>query len=244
MQLRRIIERRLMRSFSVRVVAASSFTAGSLAGDCRATILPPGLSGEWFGTLSSARATAEGDTQRIRLVTAFRLASWREKGLPQLIEALAALRRCDVQLAICGTGTPPPDLVEVVRMHEWCTLEVGLTDRELAEQLASADLFVLATRTRPGRGACGEGFGLVLLEAQVAGTPVIVPAFGGSADAYIERVTGFSPADESVETLTWLLRRCLADPERLAWMGKRAAEWAHEAFAPNLYAELVVSRLL
>lgn len=244
MQVRRIIERRLMRRPDVRVVAASSFTAGCLAGDCRATILPPGLSYEWFGTLSSASTTAVADVQGIVVVTAFRLASWREKGLPQLFEALTALGCPDIRLVVCGSGEAPPDLVEVVGMHEWCTLRVGLSDRDLADQLASADLFVLATRTRPGRQASGEGFGLVLLEAQVAGTPVVVPAHGGSADAYVDGITGLSPADENVETLTQLLGSALADPGRLAWMGHRAAEWGREVFAPERYAELVANRVL
>jgi phosphatidyl-myo-inositol dimannoside synthase len=248
-QPRRRVERALMRRPGVRIVTASSFTAGSLAVDCRATILPPGLSAEWFSTLMRAGATSpsHGDVPQAggpRLVTAFRLASWQEKGLPQLIGAVAALGRSDIQLTICGSGDLPPGLVQLVHDHPWCTVRAGLSDRELADQLASADLFVLATRTRPGRGASGEGFGLVLLEAQVAGTPVIVPAHGGSSDAYIEGVTGFSPADESVGTLASLLGNALRDPDRLDWMGKRAAEWGRECFAPDRYVQLVGRRLL
>ena len=77
----------------------------------------------------------------------------------------------------------------------------GLSDRELARQLAGADLFVLATRSRGGRHTSGEGFGLVLLEAQVAGTPVVAPAHGGSHDAYIEGITGLAPMDETAGSL-------------------------------------------
>jgi glycosyltransferase involved in cell wall biosynthesis len=248
-QPRHSLERALMRRPGVRIVAASSFTAGSLGADCGATILPPGLSAEWFATLMRAGATGahqsaapqDGET---RLVTAFRLGSWQEKGLPQLIEAVSTLGRRDIRLTICGSGDPPADLVQLVAAHAWCAVRVGLSDRELAEQLAGADLFILATRTRPGRRASGEGFGLVLLEAQVAGTPVIVPAYGGSSDAYIEGVTGFSPADESVATLASLLAKALREPDRLDWMGKRAAEWGRECFAPDRYAQLVGGRLL
>jgi glycosyltransferase involved in cell wall biosynthesis len=80
-------------------------------------------------------------------------------------------------------------------------VRAGLSDRDLADELAAADLFVLATQTRSGRRAVGEGFGLVLLEAQAAGTPVIAPAYGGSREAYIEGVTGVAPLDESAEAL-------------------------------------------
>jgi len=233
-----------MRQPGVRAVAVSSFTAGALAGDCRATILPPALSQEWFEMLVSAATTVRDPAPGTQLATAFRLAGWREKGLPQLIEAVKALGRRDIRLTICGSGDPPPDLLRLVADHSWCDLQPAVTDHELAHQLAIADLFILATRTRAGRHASGEGFGVVLLEAQVAGTPVIAPAHGGSSDAYVEGVTGAAPADETTGTLARILGETLQDPVRLAWMGERAAEWARESFAPEHYAQLVVRRLL
>ena len=237
-------ESRLMRRKDVRVVAVSSFTAGALATVCRATILPPGLSGAWFGELVRAAPTGRTARHRIELLTAFRLADWRDKGLGELIEAVAALGRSDVGLTVCGSGEPDAEFLRLVRGHPWCTVLAGLTDRELAGRLAGADLFVLATRTRPGRRPCGEGFGLVLLEAQLAGTPVLAPAYGGSADAYLHGVTGLAPTDESVTALAEVLGRLLKDPARLSQMGTRAGEWAAETFAPGKYAALAVNRLL
>jgi glycosyltransferase involved in cell wall biosynthesis len=84
----------------------------------------------------------------------------------------------------------------------------------------------------------------VLLEAQVAATAVIAPAHGGSSDAYVEGVTGVAPADETSEALARVLDELLGNPARLAWMGKRAADWARESFAPERYAQLVARRLL
>jgi glycosyltransferase involved in cell wall biosynthesis len=123
-------------------------------------------------------------------------------------------------------------------------LRPGLSDDDLARELAAADLFVLATQTKSGRGAVGEGFGLVLLEAQAAGTPVIAPAYGGSREAYIEGVTGIAPTDESAEALARTLHAALKDPARLARMGRHAAQWTRQAFAPERYAQLAVTRLL
>ena len=240
---RRMLERSLMRRPDVHVVAISGFTAGALGVDCHATILPPALSQKWFDTLAAA-ASSVHPAPGFQLATAFRLAAWREKGLPQLIDAVAALGRNDIHLTICGSGDPPQDLLRLLEDHSWCTLRAGLTDGELAQQLAAADIFVLATRTSHGRHASGEGFGLVLLEAQVAGTAVIAPAHGGSSDAYVEGVTGVAPADETAEALARVLDELLGDPARLAWMGKRAADWARESFAPERYAQLVARRLL
>lgn len=193
--------------------------------------------------VGASRAPRERGRE-IELVTAFRLADWKDKGLPQLLGAVAALERSDVRVTVCGTGEPSSDLLRLLRKHPFCMLRAGLTDEEFACQLAAADLFVLATRTRLGRNASGEGFGLVLLEAQVAGTPVVGPAYGGSHDAFIDNVTGVAPTDESNGALAEVLNQMLDDPKRLTLMGEWATQWAREAFAPEQYAPIAVSRLL
>jgi glycosyltransferase involved in cell wall biosynthesis len=233
----------------VRLVAVSSFTAGALLPHGLATILPPGLSRAWFGELVGA-AGREADARDAAsrsgpgVMTAFRLAEWRDKGLPQLTAALAALGRGDVRLTVCGSGAPPADLVDHVRRYPWCTLRPGLNDAELAARFAQASLFALATRTRPGRRPSGEGFGLVLLEAQVAGTAVVGPAHGGSPGAYLDGITGETPRDESVPALAQVLDGLLARPARLGQMGARGAQWARARFDPDRYAALAVDRLL
>jgi glycosyltransferase involved in cell wall biosynthesis len=239
-----LVEHHLMRQARVRVVAVSSFTAGVLAEGCQATILPPGLTQEWFNTLVGASAAIQPRNAGIQLVTAFRLADWRNKGLPQLLDAVAGLGRGDVRVTVCGSGQPAPELRKLLDRHPGCDVRPGLSDRELAGQLAAADLFVLATRTRCGRRPSGEGFGLVLLEAQVAGTPVVAPAFGGSHDAFIDGVTGVAPRDETTESLTKVLGDLLQDPARLGPMSKQAAGWARKRFAPDRYAALATARLL
>jgi glycosyltransferase involved in cell wall biosynthesis len=145
---------------------------------------------------------------------------------------------------VCGSGEPPADLVAHVRRFPWCVLRTQLSDAELAAQFARTSLFVLATRTRTGRRPSGEGFGLVLLEAQVAGTAVVGPAHGGSPDAYLEGVTGATPRDESVEALSRVLNDLIRQPRELAEMGERGATWARARFAPDRYAALTVDRLL
>jgi phosphatidylinositol alpha-1,6-mannosyltransferase len=241
---RRRVENHLLRRPSVRVVAVSSFTAGALAGGGPACVLPPGLSGRWFRTLVSASEGVQRSGSQLHLITAFRLADWRAKGLPELLAALASLGRRDLCLTVCGNGNPPPDLVDLIRTYPYCVLRAGLSDHELAAEFAAADLFVLATRTKSGRRACGEGFGLVLLEAQVAGTPVVAPAYGGAHDAYLDGVTGVAPIDESPAALAGTLAELLSDPRRLGHMGRRAAEWARECCDPEIYPVRAVSRLL
>lgn len=233
-----------MRLAGVRAVAVSAYTAGSLARSMPASILPPAPARQWFQTLVNESNKVHERVAEIQLVTAFRLESWKQKGLPHLVAAVEALGRADVRLTVCGVGEVSVELRDFVSSRAWCSIAAGVTDQELAAHLGRADLFVLATRTKVGRAASGEGFGLVLLEAQIAGTPVIAPAHGGCSDAYVQGVTGLSPTDESVQTLSAMLDEILDDSARLTWMGKRATEWAQESFSPERYAELVIRKLL
>ncbi len=237
-------ERRLLSRDSVRAVAASGFTAGTMIQACLVSVLPPGVSRAWFDQLVDASAEPSGKTEGFRLATAFRLPDWRDKGLAQIIDAVAALNRPDVCLTVCGTGQVPREMHQLARRYTWCTVLPDLADRDLASQLAAADLFVLATRTRTGPRPTGEGFGLVLLESQIAGTPVVAPAFGGSHVAFIEGVTGVAPADESASALARVLHGLIADRARLHQMSSDAALWARRAFDPDAYSRLVIERLL
>jgi phosphatidyl-myo-inositol dimannoside synthase len=241
---RRLVENHLLRNSDVRAVAVSSFTAGALIDGCHARVLSPGLSREWFDTLVNESFVVKAHDAVIRLLTIFRLDQWQAKGLRELLRAVSTLGRAEITVTVCGSGKPSSELQLLVRQNPFCSLLTRVSDRELARLFAEADLFVLATRTQGGRHPSGEGFGLVLLEAQIAGTPVVGPAFGGSCDAYIDGVTGIAPTDETADALAKVLDELLRDPSRLEKMGKRAAEWARECFAPELYASRVIRRLL
>jgi phosphatidyl-myo-inositol dimannoside synthase len=232
-----------MRRPGIRMVAVSSFTAGALASCGPSNVLLPGLSRPWFETLTGT-STAASDGNGYRIVTAFRLSQWQDKGLPELMQAVSVLERSDVSVIVCGTGAAPVSLEEFSNKYPGCVIRPGLSDCALARELAAADLFVLATRSRRGRHPSGEGFGLVLLEAQLAGTPVVGPAFGGSHDAYLEGVTGATPVNEGAAALAAVLEELLGDPEGLKRMGTQAGEWARTCFAPELYASRAAAILL
>lgn len=253
---RRIGRTSMMRRSDVRVVAVSDFTAGALVGVRGAAVLNPGVSPDWYHMLINSRSTARRSRDRIDLVTAFRLGDWRDKGLPTVVEAIRLLGDDRVRLTICGSGVAPPRLSAIVAAQPWCRIAANLTDTDLAACFAGADLFVLATRTRAatrtgavtrtrvGTGASGEGYGLVLLEAQLAGTAVVAPAFGGSGDAFHPGITGLSPVDESPRALAAVLAELLADDERRREMGRAAADWSRVYAEPVAYSGRVVRTLL
>lgn len=240
---RKFLEGYLMRSPKMRIVATSSYTAGALSRIGSTKVLPPGLSKEWFQVLvgSAARSNRKSG---LSLMTAFRLAQWREKGLLQLLGAVRSLSRSDTRLVICGSGQPTADLLELIEQYKFCTLRIGLTPSQLASEYAAADLFVLATQPSSGSYTYCESFGLVLIEAQIAGTPVVAPAYGGSRDAFVSNHTGLAPSNESVGALAEVLDELLSDRDRLATMGDNAKTWARKTFEPDQYASRAIDVLL
>jgi glycosyltransferase involved in cell wall biosynthesis len=236
--------RRWLRRRDVRVVAASNFSAGALARTCRSNVVPPGIAPEWYETLVRASVLARPPDRELHLITAFRLGSWHGKGLDTILQAVELVGPDRIRLTICGTGPVTAALRARTVRHPWCRVVPDLTDVELADQLARADVFVLATRTRDGVNASGEGFGLVLLEAQLAGTPVIAPAFGGGGDAFQPGVTGLSPIDETPQALAVEIAELLDNEKRRREMSEAAAAWSRTRFEPETYGKQLIRAIL
>jgi phosphatidylinositol alpha-mannosyltransferase len=123
------------------------------------------------------------------------------KGLDVLLDAWDGLDR-DAQLWVAGAG-PQTDELRRRRLKnvEWLGV---LSDDELAQRLRGATVLCA-----PARG--GESFGLVLLEAMAAGTPVVasdIEGYRNVARPERESVT-FPPGDAA--TLRDVLRRTLDD---------------------------------
>jgi hypothetical protein len=171
---------------------------------------------------------------------------WASRGLPELLAALAEVRRAvgALQLVIAGRGPAPDDLRAAAAAADARLVE-SPDDPALATLYAAADLFVLCA---PGSGvrqqAGGVGDGLVLTEAQLAGCPVVGPVTGGARDAYLDGVTGATPGDGSPAALAAVLTDLLADRARLARMRRRAAEWARMSTEPAEHARAVFTAVL
>ncbi|WP_349305898.1 glycosyltransferase [Pseudofrankia sp. DC12] len=268
---RRLGRALLNRRPALYPLTISSYNAGALAELGVAPVLRPGLAAAWRATLlaAGARAARANETRQTQtqpttapqgatahatvaqpqpptLLTVFSLAdaNWAGKGLPELIAALPSVRRAvgPVRLLVAGRGPAPDGLRRAVGAVPDAELVESPDDAALAALYASADLFVLCTRTHPGRS--GEGYGIVLTEAQLAGCPVVGPVSGGARDAYLDGVTGATPADESPEALAAVLAGLLADRAHLARMRRRAAEWARMATEPAEHTRAVFSAVL
>ena len=106
---------------------------------------------------------------------------------------------------------------------------------ELVEHYCLGDVFVMPNRPLPNGDT--EGFGLVFLEANSCGLPVIAGRDGGSTDAVKDGVNGLVVNGHSVEEIAQamlLLRRDDTLRERIRAQAKAVAmkaDWATKAAA-------------
>ncbi len=175
----------------------------------------------------------------------------RRKGTQVLVRALARVAAAEpaVQGALLGSNQPDSYAAGTQRLID----ELGLRERvhlpgrvsfpELVGWYQAATVFALpSVNTLPSF----EGFGLVLLEAQAAGTPVVASRGCGTADAVVEGVTGFlADQDDDAQVAEHLLA-LLRDPALRERMSRAAREhaarldWHHVATRYlRLYTDLL-----
>jgi glycosyltransferase involved in cell wall biosynthesis len=148
----------------------------------------------------------------------------KEKNLPLLAEAYAALarRHTDVHLMVVGDGPYLPDLRQRLAGLP-CTFTGYLSGEDLAMAYASSDIFVFPSAT--------DTFGNVVLEAQAAGLPVIVTDRGGPMENVRAGRTGLVVAADDVAALKAAMRRLVEDSDLRRRMSFRArAEMGNRSF--------------
>jgi glycosyltransferase involved in cell wall biosynthesis len=155
-----------------------------------------------------------------------------EKKAPLLmVRAFAALRRDlpDVELTMVGDG---PLLNATKRLAEELSVPVQFLGagswQDVRTQLQEARVLCLPSVTAPNGDA--EGFGLVILEAQACGVPVVTSALGGAEEGLLPGVTGFACREGAVSELVAGLRKLLCDDAVLASASAAAAHFARSAF--------------
>nr|WP_294501230.1 glycosyltransferase [uncultured Rhodopila sp.] len=125
------------------------------------------------------------------LLTVSRL--YARKGIDRVIESLPLVlqRVPDLIYLIVGEGNYRPELEKLVALHGLKASVVfsgTVPDYELTDHYSLGDVFIMANREMPDGET--EGFGLVFLEANACGLPVIAGKAGGSVDAVTDHVNG------------------------------------------------------
>jgi phosphatidylinositol alpha-mannosyltransferase len=203
-----------------------------LGGACH--VLPNGVEVERFAKADPwpAPATPGGSGRAVLFVGRHE----PRKGLDVLLKAFSALDT-DAVLWVAGEGPETAALAACAPANvEWLG---RISDQELAERLRAAAVFCAPSLH-------GESFGVVLLEAMAAGTPVVASDISGYRDVARQgREAVLVPAGDPA-ALADGLRRVLDDPilsGRLVEAGTaRAAGFSMERLAAR-YVDLYESLL-
>jgi phosphatidylinositol alpha-mannosyltransferase len=159
------------------------------------------------------------------------------KGLAVLLDAWGGLDR-DAVLWVASSGPQTKELRKRnVSGVEWLG---GISDHERAQRMRGATVFCAPSLH-------GESFGVVLLEAMAAGTPIVASAIEGYENVARGEREAALVEPGNVEVLRGALRRVLDDAalrQRLVAEGRaRAAEFSMERLAQR-YLELYEKALV
>jgi phosphatidyl-myo-inositol dimannoside synthase len=198
----------------------------------RVRLLHPGVDTDRFQPAApdSATRAALGWGNRPVILTVGRLQL--RKGHDRMIQAISKIRAAvpHVLYSIVGDGEERTALEDLVgsRGLGWHVQFLGeIADDRLVQCYQQCDLFVLPNR-QVGRDI--EGFGMVLLEAQACGKPVIAGDSGGTAETMRIPDTGLVVPCDGPDTVAGVVIDLLGNCERRARMGAAARDWVVEHF--------------
>jgi phosphatidyl-myo-inositol dimannoside synthase len=236
------MRRRQMQSIrrAKRNIAVSSYTARlveSLRGDAseRIDLLPNFVDVHRFKVSGKRKELREelGWSDRLVLLTLARLEP--RKGIDQALRALARLHKeermpFNWMYVIAGGGVERASL-------ENFAVELGIEnhvrfygfvpDGEVPILYEAADLFLQPNREINGDT---EGFGIVFLEANACGLPVIGGIAGGTADAIEDGVSGLRVDGDSVEAIADAVYSLVWNRSLRERMGAQGAARVRENF--------------
>jgi glycosyltransferase involved in cell wall biosynthesis len=150
-----------------------------------------------------------------------------QKGVADFLDAAARLAdRPGWRAAIVGDGPERGDLDVRARrlgLGERCRF-VG-TRTDLGDLLAAFDLLVVPSRS--------EGLPYLVLEAMVAGTPLVATAVGGIPEVVVDGVHGVLVPPRDPARLAAAMARCLDDPGHARALAESARRHAAETLSPG-----------
>ncbi len=198
-----------------RILTVSSFTQRCLStlypsAQRKTTVIPPGVNERFFAPppLKCRKPKHKILLSVTRLDEADRI-----KNIHGVIEALGALKdQYDFTYRVISgdqTGNYRHELaakIERLGLTDRVFLEGRKTDEELVRCYQEADLFVLVSYAEPENF---EGFGIVFLEANACGVPVLTSREGGMVDYIVEGENGFYADNPSPEGIRAALQRFL-----------------------------------
>ncbi|WP_062464910.1 glycosyltransferase [Demequina soli] len=199
-----------------------------------------------MGTVDRYDPTPAPPSDAVRLAFVGRLADG--KGVDDAIRAVGEARARGVaaRLEIAGDGVMRDDLealVDALDLRDHVTFLGWMTPDQLPAILARNDALVGPSHTT--EAGWKEAFGLVFVEAALAGRPAIGTRSGGISDIIEDGVTGYLVDERAVTQIADAIADLAADRDRALAMGAAARERALDQFTwdaiARRYAEVMVA---
>ena len=154
-----------------------------------------------------------------------------KKGCEYLIRAFVKVQEAvpDARLVIVGDGElrePLRQLAEELEVR--AEFRGSLSSTDVRQELRLARVLCLPSVTAANGDA--EGFGIVLLESQASGVPVVTSAMGGATEGIRNGITGFAFRERDVSTLSARLIRLLTDHATAASFAAAGPDFVAENF--------------
>lgn len=161
------------------------------------------------------------------------------KGFDRVIEAMPAVLAAhpDAVYVILGDG---PDRRRLELLAKG--LKLGRAVRFAGAKASTepyyqaCDVFIMPSRADEASGDV-EGFGIVFLEANRHGRPVIGGNSGGIPDAVADGVSGLLVDPESPAAIAAAVNRLFSEPEYAEELGRKGAERVRAEFSIGRYAQ-------
>lgn len=205
-----------------RVVTTSHYCRDRIAYHYRVPLERIGIVPEGIDTVAWERAILAAPPRTDVRPTILCVArDYPRKRIGDLVQAVAALRRYlpDVQLRVVGDGPLHAEhvaLAERLELHRNVTFLGAIPDDQVQRQYAHADVFCLPSQQ--------EGFGIVFLEAMIAGLPIVSTTAAAIPEIVQHGKTGILVPPRDLSSLAGALLTLLTDRERRMAYGAAARE--------------------
>jgi phosphatidylinositol alpha-1,6-mannosyltransferase len=162
------------------------------------------------------------------------------KGHDMVIRAMSLILKNHnkTKYIIIGDGEflqPLKNLVAQLDLQRNVLFLGSLSDEEVAKYYKLCDVFIMPSRETEDRDA--EGFGLVYLEANSFGKPVIGGKSGGVEDAIIDGQTGFLVEPKNINMIATAVTRLLSKDDLAKKLGENGKNRVEKEFIWSYKAE-------
>jgi glycosyltransferase involved in cell wall biosynthesis len=236
---------KLRRRLAYRIVSRSGKLVTVSEDLKRFLISAVGLSEERiqviYNGIGNSSSVSDGDVDRCRTELGLKQGDpvigavgslYPVKGHTYLLDAMPALIRQhpNIALLLIGSGDLEVPLKEQANRRgiEQRVRFLGLRE-DIPRLLAVMDVFVLPSLS--------EGHSIALLEAMLAGRPVVASRVGGNSELVLEGETGILVPSKDPDALTEALHRLLDNRAMREAFGHRATRRVQEQFSASLMTD-------